>query len=201
MQLTCIKQIIGLISFSNRHTFMDITANKKIIVDHSKMDRIGVFASILCAIHCALTPLLLILLPTFGKAWAHPSTHWGMAIIVIPIAIFMMIKGYKKHGKKWVLVAGTIGVLLIIVGAILPYLEPSGASAANTAVAATSTTESGQTCSSTGCVDNCCPSIVQNEAGESSLYIPPASIVTNQLKLKFKYYSLDENPCLPKTKN
>ena len=35
-----------------------------------------------------------------------------------------------------------------------------------------------QTAEQEGCVDNCCPSIVVNEQGEKSLYIPPASIVT-----------------------
>lgn len=29
-----------------------------------------------------------------------------------------------------------------------------------------------------GCVDSCCPSFVVNDAGERSLHIPPASIVT-----------------------
>jgi len=102
---------------------MDITADQPHFSSHAKVDRIGIFASVLCAIHCALTPVLLILMPTFGKAWAHPSTHWGMAIIVIPIAIFMMRKGYRKHGRKWTVVAGVLGVLFIIVGAILPYTE------------------------------------------------------------------------------
>ena len=86
-------------------------------------DRIGIFASILCAIHCALTPVLLLMIPTFGKMWAHPATHWGMAIVVIPIAVFMMLKGFREHGKKWVLGVGSLGVLFIIVGAILPYSE------------------------------------------------------------------------------
>jgi len=102
-----------------------------------KADRIGIIASILCAIHCALTPVLLILMPTFGKAWSHPATHWGMALVVIPIAVFMLIKGYRKHGKKWVVGIGSLGVLLIIVGAILPYTE-IGTSGSSTHLASTS---------------------------------------------------------------
>ncbi len=86
-------------------------------------DRVGVWASVLCAIHCAATPVLLILLPTFGKMWAHPATHWGMALIVVPIAGMMMAKGYQKHGRKWILFTGTFGIFFVLVGAILPYLE------------------------------------------------------------------------------
>jgi glucose uptake protein GlcU len=102
---------------------MDITAESSNLKTHSKADRIGIWASILCAIHCALTPVLLIALPTFGKAWAHPATHWGMALIVIPIAVFMMLKGYRKHARKWILVTGCVGIVLIVIGAILPYVE------------------------------------------------------------------------------
>jgi len=46
-----------------------------------------------------------------------------MALVVIPIAIFMMRKGYKTHSKKWILVVGSLGVAFIIAGAILPYIE------------------------------------------------------------------------------
>jgi len=179
---------------------------------HRRADKFGVIASILCAIHCALTPFLLILLPTFGKAWSHPATHWGMALIVIPIAVMMMRKSYKKHSKKWIIAVGSLGILFIIVGSILPYIETSPKSTESSSVATkeapvtvnpateviTETPKSTQTSSrpkwlmagtlekkeelkcsaSGGCVDGCCPSIVENAAGEKSLYIPPASIVT-----------------------
>tara|TARA_B110000908_G_C10231567_1_gene440886 strand:+ start:400 stop:807 length:408 start_codon:yes stop_codon:yes gene_type:complete len=102
---------------------MDITAKSSDFENQSKADRIGIWASILCAIHCALTPVLLIVLPTFGKAWAHPATHWGMAIIVIPIAVFMMLKGYRKHARKWIVVTGCVGIVLVVIGAILPYVK------------------------------------------------------------------------------
>ena len=106
---------------------MEIASNQLLDVYPEKLskkaDRIGVIASILCAIHCALTPVLLILMPTFGKAWAHPATHWGMALVVIPIAVMMLIKGYRKHRKKWLVGVGILGILFIIVGAILPYTE------------------------------------------------------------------------------
>ena len=124
---------------------MEIASEQINFTNHANADRIGIVASILCAIHCALTPVLLIMMPTFGKVWAHPATHWGMAIIVIPIAVFMMLKGFRKHGKKWVLAVGSLGVLFIIVGAILPYVEASPAVAAQGEV--TPTAEQGATIS------------------------------------------------------
>jgi len=102
---------------------METTIDSKSVEENSRVDHIGIWASVLCAIHCALTPVLLILLPTFGKAWSHPATHWGMALVVIPIAVFMMRKGFQKHRKKWLLGVGSLGIVFIITGSILPYLE------------------------------------------------------------------------------
>lgn len=102
---------------------MEIALSGSNFERHQRVDRFGVIASILCAIHCAVTPILLIMLPAFGKAWAHPATHWGMAIIVIPIAVYMMFKGYEKHARRRVLYIGGMGVVFIVVGAFLPYME------------------------------------------------------------------------------
>lgn len=175
---------------------MEITASSSNFKNHSRADHVGIYASILCAIHCAATPALLIALPTFGKAWAHPATHWGMAIIVIPIAFFMLRKGFKEHAKKWILVTGVLGILLIIIGAILPYTESNPLTIEQAPPVRTSETsaQAQSGCSSCAassdcstetvntenatCVDNCCPSFVTNSQGEQSLHIPPASIVT-----------------------
>ncbi len=88
-------------------------------------DRIGVVASVLCAIHCALTPILLLMLPTFGRAWSHPATHWGMALVVIPVAAFTIVRGFQQHGRRWIVGVGVLGMALILVGAAVPYLKDS----------------------------------------------------------------------------
>ncbi len=86
-------------------------------------DRVGVFSSVLCAIHCALTPFMFILLPSFGEIWAHPASHWLMALIVVPLAIWMVMKGYRKHGRRWILVTGAVGIFFVLIGAAAPYVE------------------------------------------------------------------------------
>ncbi len=164
-------------------------------------DRVGVFLSVLCAIHCAATPFLLIFLPTFGKIWSHPASHWGMALFVVPIAIAMLMTGYRRHQRKWIIATGSIGIVLIIIGSILPYIETS-----KTAAVAMEEAEevyiyvAGEADSeleeddepyvynvaedpdpmttTTGCTDNCCPSLVTDADGNTRLNIPPASIVT-----------------------
>ena len=80
----------------------------------------GVLASVLCAIHCAVTPLLLLILPSFGRVWTHPASHWGMALLVIPVAATMVLRGFFRHRRKWVVVCGSLGILLVLAGAALP---------------------------------------------------------------------------------
>ncbi|MBP84899.1 MAG: hypothetical protein CMO61_13725 [Verrucomicrobiales bacterium] len=164
-------------------------------------DRIGVVASTLCAIHCAVTPPLLLLLPAFGEVWAHPATHWGMALLVVPIAIAMIISGYRQHRRKWIVAVGSLGVSLVLIGAALPYLQssetimaaavtPTPASLESEASLLTSEGESSlvsaednsmpaesghdESCAT----DACCPSFTTDADGNTKLKFPASSIVT-----------------------
>ena len=97
----------------------------------AKADRIGIGASILCAIHCAAAPFLLLLLPAFGKIWAHPLSHILVAMLVVPLAAFSIRRGYLTHQKKWVLVTAYIGIFVVLTGATLPaFSKEPGAQAA-----------------------------------------------------------------------
>ena len=136
-------------------------------------DRLGVIASVLCAIHCAAAPLLLLAMPAFGQIWAHPASHWGMAIFVVPIAIVMTIYGFRKHGKKWVLASAGAGVLLVLFGAILPYL----AMGQDTANGLSIPLPFSEPAAEAACVDPCCPSTTE-AAGQTSFHIPPAALAT-----------------------
>lgn len=124
-----------------------------------RADRVGVLASVLCAIHCLVTPPLLLLMPAFGRFWSHPASHWGMALVVVPLAIFTMARGYRTHRRKRVLVAGSLGAILILAGAALPFIEPDSPVGA------------------AGC-EACCPSLQTDADGGSRLEVPPAAIVT-----------------------
>ena len=86
----------------------------------AKADRIGIGASVLCAIHCAVAPFLLIMLPAFGKIWAHPLSHILVAMLVVPLAAFSIRRGYLTHQKRWVLVTAYIGIFVVLTGAALP---------------------------------------------------------------------------------
>lgn len=157
-------------------------------------DRIGVFASVLCAFHCALTPFLLLFLPTFGKIWSHPASHWGMALVVVPIAGFMMSSGYRRHRRRWIVAVGSLGIIFVIAGAIVPYVVTAPQPAPvveeepfvwNVGEELPETTDdevfvhvAGEDLSEAACADSCCPSLVTDADGNIRLHVPLASIVT-----------------------
>ncbi len=164
------------------------------------VDRIGIAASVLCAIHCGLAPVFLIALPSFGKIWAHPASHALAAIFIVPLAILSIYSGYKKHRKRWVMVTALSGIFCILLGTVLPLFELKTAtlttSPVDTPINITSEpeTECSAGCATTSeanpdtgsnsdtesltCNDNCCPSVQIGETGDISLHIPPAAIVT-----------------------
>lgn len=127
-----------------------------------RWDRLGYWASSACAVHCLAAPFLFLLLPSFAKVWAHPSSHALMALAVVPLALTVVVKGYQKHRNRWVLGAAVGGIVCVLVGSALPYL-PGGEVAAASA---------DQNC------DSCCPTLVVDEAGSTRMKFPPASIVT-----------------------
>jgi|TARA_B100001250_G_scaffold296367_1_gene257899 hypothetical protein len=163
-----------------------------------KADHIGIAASVLCAIHCAVAPFIILLLPTFGKIWAHPLSHIIVAMLVAPLAAFSIRRGYLSHKKRWVLITAYVGIIVILSGAALPAfsketetsntitinIEPeSKADSVFTFSVTDDASISESDCDNTlnetsECIDNCCPSLQISETGETHLNVPPAAIIT-----------------------
>lgn len=156
----------------------------------SWLDRIGISASLLCAVHCLAAPFLLLLLPAAGSVWSHPAVHWVLAVFVVPLALWVLYNGYRKHGSRLTLVAATAGALLIVAGLIAPMVhsEPvlrftvpaffgeSGSAASSTAV---SSPPIDHATTDPVCTDTCCPTITHDAAtGASLIAMPPGGLLT-----------------------
>ena len=132
------------------------------------LDRTGVCASIGCAVHCMIAPVLLIAAPVFGGVWTHPVSHLAIAALVLPIAAVALRRGHRHHHRRWVLVVGAMGMALVLLGAVWPFWSASGVVHAM-----------GDSSSSHAAGHECCPSLAVDEAtGAWSLRVPPASVVT-----------------------
>lgn len=80
-------------------------------------DRIGAVASFLCAIHCALLPFVLVLLPIVGLQFlADHRFERGFVLFACALALLALIRGYRRHQGPLPLLLATPGLLLLLLG-------------------------------------------------------------------------------------
>jgi hypothetical protein len=89
-------------------------------------DRTAMQLSGLCILHCLALPLLILGTPLFA---AISGSHWHapMLLLVVPVSLFAIVMGYRRHGNKALLVFAALGLLLIVVGGTLAhnYIGPA----------------------------------------------------------------------------
>ena len=82
----------------------------------SWMSRLGAGLSVACAIHCALTPLLVGILPLLGLSFlSEERTEAWIVGAVVVLAIGSALWGFKRHGALRAVMAfvGAVGLLLM----------------------------------------------------------------------------------------
>lgn len=64
-------------------------------------DGLGIFTSLLCAIHCAALPLLVSILPLFGLGFIrHPLFEYGMIGLAFAIGTGALWHGFTRHHHR-----------------------------------------------------------------------------------------------------
>ena len=65
---------------------------------HRLVDRLAATGSLLCAIHCALTPLLLAAVPALGMSlWFDDGVEWTLVAFVSLLGVFSLGWSYRRH--------------------------------------------------------------------------------------------------------
>jgi hypothetical protein len=82
----------------------------------SLLDRLGATGSLLCAIHCALLPLLIALLPSIGiAAWLGEGFEQGFVMFASLLGVSTLVWGYRRHRAVralWLLLPGLAALWL-----------------------------------------------------------------------------------------
>jgi hypothetical protein len=79
-------------------------------------DALGIVASIACAIHCAVLPLIVSTLPLFGiniinNIWFE----YGMIVLAFAIGLYSLKHGFTKHHHKILpIVLFSLGILFLL---------------------------------------------------------------------------------------
>jgi hypothetical protein len=84
----------------------------------SRLDNIGMTASTLCAIHCAVVPVLFTSLPLLGLGFlANAWLEWGMIVLTLIIGAYSIGMSYLRiHRKPQPLFLLTAGFAIIVLG-------------------------------------------------------------------------------------
>jgi hypothetical protein len=62
------------------------------------LDRLGATGSLVCAVHCAVLPLLIALLPSLGIAvWLGEDFELGFVSFATLLGVFTLVWGYRRH--------------------------------------------------------------------------------------------------------
>ncbi|MDF7801223.1 MerC domain-containing protein [Pontiellaceae bacterium B1224] len=78
---------------------------------HGWLDSCAIGMSVICGIHCMVTPVLIAVLPVLASTfWVHKDFHLWMLALVVPMAAFSLFVGCRKHKSKMVMGLGLTGL-------------------------------------------------------------------------------------------
>ena len=93
---------------------------------HALFDRLGATGALLCAIHCALLPILIALLPSLGlSAAVAPSFEVGFVLFAPLFGLAVLVWSYRRHRAMralWLLIPG---LAVLWIGILYPPLHHS----------------------------------------------------------------------------
>jgi hypothetical protein len=90
----------------------------KINTTRSISDLIGIAISFICAVQCAMAPIILSIAPVI-PGWAHFGHGWIWISLIFIIAIWSIGRGYFKHKNTNVLWIAGVGLSFLLAGTLL----------------------------------------------------------------------------------
>ena len=80
-----------------------------------RLDVFGACLSVMCLAHCAILPLLPLILASLP--WLqNERLHLGLLVLITPVALFSFLRGTTRRGHKAVSILGCTGLLLMLMG-------------------------------------------------------------------------------------
>ena len=89
---------------------------------HGWLDSLAISMSAICAIHCLLTPLLVILFPILTTTfWVHQDFHLWMLFFVLPTTSLAVFLGCRKHKDRIVMGLSAVGLACLFAVSLYEY--------------------------------------------------------------------------------
>ena len=86
------------------------------------LDKLGICASLFCAIHCLATPFIIALIPFLGVTlFLEESFELALLVISLLLAILSLVISYLKiHRNSIPLIIAGIGFFFFVLGKLIP---------------------------------------------------------------------------------
>ena len=79
------------------------------------VDRLGITASFLCAVHCAAVALTPAIFAALGlDILADHEAEWAFTLFAVFVAGFATFSGFRKHGSIKVLAIFSVGIAFLL---------------------------------------------------------------------------------------
>ena len=89
---------------------MSCSPEVKSCQSHGWLDKLAISMSVICAVHCLVTPLIVTLLPIISTTfWVHENFHLWMVFLVVPTTTAAVFMGCRKHKDKPVAALSALG--------------------------------------------------------------------------------------------
>lgn len=86
------------------------------------LDGLVVGASAACLVHCLALPLLFALVPPAAAVLGVPHEfHLALFALAVPASAVALCSGYRRHGMVLPAALGTLGILLLGLGALAGF--------------------------------------------------------------------------------
>ena len=91
---------------------------------HRWVDSLGSVGAVICAVHCALLPIALALLPIVGLGiLASPGFEIGFVLFATALAIASLWNGYLRHRGYHAMAVLLPGLLALWAGVFVPVIH------------------------------------------------------------------------------
>lgn len=95
-------------------------ASKPLVPVGERLDKAGATASFLCAVHCAVMPFVLTLLPLLGLGFlSSEPVEWALLAASATLGTSSLCLGFREHGKRRVFAVLGLALSLLVAGRIV----------------------------------------------------------------------------------
>lgn len=97
----------------------------------SFLDRAGICVSAACLAQCVALTLAIVLAPVVSLGFFGSDLfHRLLLILIVPVSLSAFVMGYRAHGSAGLLLAGAVGLLILLLAVFLEatVLTPLAAS-------------------------------------------------------------------------